>query len=458
MTEISPLEAREIRWHKKCNMAKKYHKPIISLTLNVPNKLKTQEKYINLHSSIFIELQKLLDKKNIAMLDMEMAQTSDGSYALLAVDYDDIKKLKLITTEFEESQVRYRLADIDIMDGEANPISRTDIGYTQRKCFICDDNAKTCIVGKKHSLDEIISAVEYLSMSDDDHAKRIADCALKGILYEVSSYPKPGLVTSNDNGSHSDMDIFTFIDSSVAIYPYLYELTKIGMAYDKHSSKEEMAKIRACGANAEAAMFRTTNGVNTHKGMIFAMGFVCVAAGIEARKGNRIKAKAISENVKLLLKGTITKELEPLKKLTEDELLEKKLTHGEKLYLKYDVTGARGEAENGFPMSLEVGLSALKANIEGGEKLNAALVNTLMAIMAQAQDTNVLKRGGREGLLFVQKSAREILSAGGISTPLGKEKINALDAVLKTMNISSGGAADMLALTAGVYLMEGNNA
>ncbi|HCX03804.1 MAG TPA: triphosphoribosyl-dephospho-CoA synthase, partial [Clostridiales bacterium] len=38
---------------------------------------------------------------------------------------------------------------------------------------------------------------------------KISNAALKALLYEVSVSPKPGLVDRFNNGSHTDMDMFT---------------------------------------------------------------------------------------------------------------------------------------------------------------------------------------------------------------------------------------------------------
>ena len=51
-------------------------------------------------------------------------------------------------------------------------------------------------------------------------ARRIAQCAQKALLYEVSVTPKPGLVDRNGCGAHRDMDFFTFLDSAVVLLPY----------------------------------------------------------------------------------------------------------------------------------------------------------------------------------------------------------------------------------------------
>lgn len=455
MTTTTPLEAREQRWNRKCALAKSLGISIVSITLNVPHSVKTETRFLALHQRICAEFTRYLQGcfgEQSLIQHEEGEVTSDGAYLLLGIR-EDAQKLKQLAVTFEEQKKVYRLADIDVMTGTGEMIGRQELGLPMRRCYLCEDDAKLCIVSRKHSAEEVLAAVERLADNTEDKLKKIADCALKGILYEVAAAPKPGLVTSNDSGSHSDMDIFTFIDSALAIAPYFYTLAKIGADSKNTSNDAVMEAVRACGLRAEQAMFRATAGVNTHKGMIFAMGMVCVCAGICLANGEDVTSGQISIYAKALLHGITEQELLPLKALSQEELQQKKLSHGEKLYLKYGVTGARGEAEQGFPTCMSVGLPALRHSLTT-MKENDALVQTLLTIMTEAEDTNVLSRSGREGLLFVRKGAKEILALGGMTTEKGRAAIAAFDTALKEKSISSGGAADMLALTTGIFLME----
>lgn len=44
--------------------------------------------------------------------------------------------------------------------------------------------------------------------------------AVRALLYEVNTTPKPGLVDRRNSGSHTDMDSFTFMSSAASLYPY----------------------------------------------------------------------------------------------------------------------------------------------------------------------------------------------------------------------------------------------
>ncbi|MDC6130183.1 triphosphoribosyl-dephospho-CoA synthase, partial [Burkholderia gladioli] len=91
---------------------------------------------------------------------------------------------------------------------------------------------------------------------------------------EVDTWPKPGLVSRVDNGSHLDMNAGTFARSAAAIGPYLAELARAG------AERREMAALRRIGLRAEHAMLAATGGVNTHRGAIFGLGLLCAAASL----------------------------------------------------------------------------------------------------------------------------------------------------------------------------------
>ena len=103
-------------------------------------------------------------------------------------------------------------------------------------------------------------------------AAAIGARAVGCLLAEVCTWPKPGLVSHVDNGSHADMDAVTFRRSAAAIRPYLLALAEAG------AEGAAMGRLRIIGLEAEAAMFAATGGVNTHRGVIFGLGLLCAAA------------------------------------------------------------------------------------------------------------------------------------------------------------------------------------
>ena len=67
-------------------------------------------------------------------------------------------------------------------------------------------------------------------------------------------------------------------------------------------------------------------------------------------------------------------------------------TAGERIHTAYGIAGARGEAALGFPSVLTIGLPALKAWLSQGFSLNDAAVLTLLSLLSQVDDTNMIHR------------------------------------------------------------------
>ena len=75
------------------------------------------------------------------------------------------------------------------------------------------------------------------------------------------------------------------------------------------------------------------------------------------------------------------------------------------------------------------------------------IIQALLALMAALRDdTNLIKRGGLEGLALVNREASRALEAGGPSTPEGIAAIRGLEEACMERRLSPGGCADMLAL------------
>ena len=283
--------------------------------------------------------------------------------------------------------------------------------------------------------------------------KEIERSVCKALLGEVYTTPKPGLVDLRDTGAHSDMDVHTFEKSTAAIAPYISEMFCEGYA-GKLSGTNLFQSIRQIGIEAEQAMFEATKGINTHKGILFTMGIISGAAGYYYKKQHHFSIKEI-----LSLGGDLCqKALEDdykkiINKVQENKnLIDIPLSHGEKMYLRYGIRGARGEAQDGFPILADYLwplFCKYRKEGRGGNNLNLQI---LLWAIALSEDTNVLKRGGIEGGVWLKEKVRHILDKGGAFTEEGIASIEKLNEECILKNISPGGAADLLAAT--LYLEE----
>ncbi len=259
-------------------------------------------------------------------------------------------------------------------------------------------------------------------------AARIADLAHRALIDELEAYPKPGLVSPIDSGSHRDMDALLLRRSAGAIAPFFADLVVAG------AEGAPLAELRRIGVSAEAAMLAATGGINAHRGAIFSLGLICAAAGQAG--GSPLAAEARAEQVGALWGHELAKR--PASPVT----------HGGRASLRYGVGGASAEAASGFPAVRELGLPALRL----GRRLapddgQAARIQCLFALMAELDDTNLLHRGGPEGLHFARSAAQAFLDAGGVGAPDWRERALALHRAFVAERLSPGGAADLLAVT-----------
>ena len=86
--------------------------------------------------------------------------------------------------------------------------------------------------------------------------------------------------------------------------------------------------------------------------------------------------------------------------------------------------------------------------------LNDVLVQVLLHLMTNTEDSNILGRHDFGTLNYVKKAAQGALDAGGMFTEQGKAKIIEMDELFINKNISPGGSADLLAVTVMLYLLE----
>ena len=257
----------------------------------------------------------------------------------------------------------------------------------------------------------------------------IGDCAVGCLIMELETWPKPGLVSHVDNGSHDDMDADTFRRSATAIKPYFQRLA------DAAAEGCGMGRLRIIGLEAEAAMLAATTGVNTHRGAIFGLGLLCAAAGARAR-GVVEPELTLGDVVTRLWGGSI---------LEGPVLLH---SHGSVARRRFHAGGARLEAAQGFPSVYRIGLPALRgaADVMPLDR-EAARVEACFSLIASLEDTNLLHRGGLHGLRFAHRATRHFLDTGGVRRGGWRTRAQAVHESFVARRLSPGGSADLLAMT-----------
>lgn len=259
-------------------------------------------------------------------------------------------------------------------------------------------------------------------------AARVAAMARAALLDELNTWPKPGLVSHKDRGSHSDMDARTFEASADAITPFFGQLFDAGC-------DANMPELRQIGLAAEESMLAATGGINTHRGAIFGLGLLCAAAGALWSGEASIRAVDLGDLVRRRWGISIMRGPIPLR------------SHGADALRRFGAGGARAQAAAGFPHALDIGLPTLNRFRAPAGNAEAARVQAFFALLAVTEDTNLLHRGGVEGLGFAQGAAEEFLRNGGIGHPDWLARASAIHDSFVARRLSPGGCADLLAIS-----------
>ena len=215
-------------------------------------------------------------------------------------------------------------------------------------------------------------------------AQRLADLAVAALMDEILLTPKPGLVDRRGRGAHLDMDLALMSRSAQALRPAFR--TMAGAALDRPADPALRADLGRIGREAEAAMLAATGGVNTHRGAIWAMGLLVASAAMDPHDH---RSPGLTRRAGMLAR-------------IPDEHGSARATKGSAACARYQVSGARGEAQEGFPHITRFGLPALRHYRAAGAAEDHCRVNALLAIMARLGDTCVLSRGGEAVLAEVR--------------------------------------------------------
>lgn len=264
----------------------------------------------------------------------------------------------------------------------------------------------------------------------------IGRLAVRSLHAELTLYPKPGLVSPVDNGSHDDMSAMTFMRSLFSLRHYFIRIAEAGFG------DAPFAALKQLGIEAEQRMLAATRGINTHRGAIFCLGMLCAAIG--RCRAQRIALSATSIRTVLLHNwgGSLAAHTQSIAPAS----------HGFQAALRHAASGAREEAALGLPSVFDVALPMLNQSLAAGRGWDSARIDALFALMAHISDTNVYHRGGREGAMTVRQSAQHFVALGGTAHPDWKAAAMQCHRLFVERKLSPGGAADLLAATCLVHL------
>lgn len=262
-------------------------------------------------------------------------------------------------------------------------------------------------------------------------AQRLGAAAVRALYLELVLEPKPGLVSLRNSGSHHDMNASTFVRSMFTLRHYFRRIAQAGMEEAPFEVLEEL------GISAERRMLHATGGVNTHRGAVFCLGLLNAAAGCRLAQAGVVDAPGLRA-VLLTAWGPA------LRKRALRSRTSAPSSHGQLAAKRHCLRSAGDEAADGFPTLFDVTLPALQRSRRTTRQERSARVEALFATIAVLEDTNLVHRGGIDGLRHAQHAARGFLAAGGTNRPDWLQHARSIHEGFVARNLSPGGSADLL--------------
>lgn len=260
----------------------------------------------------------------------------------------------------------------------------------------------------------------------------VAHLATRALKAELNTTPKPGLVDTHDSGAHRDMDHALMMRSIRAMHPYFVRLATLGYDSTQLPAHNDIVSI---GLEAEKAMFKSTGGVNTYKGALFSMGLALTAATYIIGRGKVATTTHGKEYVPGdLLSATITQ--------FANGFPDTSGTHGSRAkqlaQSGCSLKSALDNAREGYSQLFGEWLPFYETRIKGDDSY--VKHKTLLRIMCDLDDTNIVYRTDYDTMLNVKTLARHLLE------DFSEAGIEDMNRDFVGRNISPGGSADMLAL------------
>lgn len=471
---------------------------LICLTMNIPGPIKASTEILAAFREGVRRVQSAVGARPI----LYEAFTGPEAYVPLNADAEVVKREMC---RIEDEEPLGRLFDLDVLTGNGEKHGRSALGFSPRSCLLCGKPAFACARSRAHSVSELSGEV---SRRIDEWRRatlpeRISEAAVRALIREAETTPKPGLVDRRNNGSHPDMSLAMLLRSARSLKPYFRECARAGM---KLEEADAFPTLRALGMEAEKTMLNATGGVNAHKGAIFSLGLLAASAAACLRSFEA-DAEKICARAGRMAAPHMEAHFRSLRAETA-------YSFGDRLFLATGLRGARGEAADGFPSVLRIALPALDADMFGSpmkkretagsfttfgypeemretvenaaafenpaemrktiedsvtsdtgaaestvetkerNEMHGADVQTnteidaeelsgayaLLRLAVEMDDTTLIRRGGRSRAEAAKKEIRAFLDSG-----LTREKVETLDDQFIRENLTLGGCADLLA-------------
>lgn len=153
------LESRDRRAAYQQELLRQYAgKTLVCLTIVMPGSVKRSEPSLIVAHAAVEALQEAFRGDMIFSEERDLP-TGFELFMVVGVGLMDAKRR---VCHIEETHPLGRLFDIDVIRPDGVPVSRTDLGLSQRRCIICSNEARYCMRNHSHTQEELHTRINEL--------------------------------------------------------------------------------------------------------------------------------------------------------------------------------------------------------------------------------------------------------------------------------------------------------
>ena len=294
-----------------------------------------------------------------------------------------------------------------------------------------------------------------------ENADYISRCLELAILFEVSGYPKPGNIHRTADFPETTFE--HFLASAVAITPSFRLAAEQGIKISEGEIGASEVGIGNLIKDAVERMLESQSGGNTLLGAIILLAPIAVAAGMVP---NSFSVSKLRKNIQVIVEATTPKDavtvydaialvtpggLNKAKKLdvrdptSKKKILDEGITLLDTFKIASSYDSITSEWVNNYPITFDLGYPYFVKQLKETGDINTATVHTFMKILAEVPDTFVSRKVGQAKAESISAEAKNVLTEGGLTTPLGRNLLLKLDSKLRdpAHDLSPGITADI---------------
>ena len=153
------LASRDRRWHRQQELLKEHRdKSLLCLTVIMPGSVKRNRLSLVVAQAA-TEALRVTFGDSITWMEERDLETGYEVYAMTTLPLLEAKRL---TCRIEEEHPLGRLFDLDVIDATGTPVARAAIGMPQRRCLLCENEARYCMRNHTHSREELQDRIKTI--------------------------------------------------------------------------------------------------------------------------------------------------------------------------------------------------------------------------------------------------------------------------------------------------------